>query len=200
MFLCLFWCNLPRFNHLILSNVLSLSDFIIQNKWIQPVRSTLTSMLSRPEDVYQFQSRSTLSPVWLTARNLKTRLWGHVMATEAYPQERSGKRVGHQVGASALGFSRTHTACGAAGLAGQTSVCSVQAGWMSRPTTQPAKWTSCTHERPSGICGLMSSLSQPYVTRSCRGITFSKAAVGVCFSFCSDPSRERPHPLKLLVC
>lgn len=61
------------------------------------------------------------------------------MATEAYPQERSGKRVGHQVEASALGFSRTHTACGAAGLAGQTSVCSVQAGWMSRPTTQPAK-------------------------------------------------------------
>lgn len=47
------------------------------------------------------------------------------------------------------GFSRTHTACGAAGLAGPTSVCDVQAGWMSRPSTQPTsqlnvlpKWTS----------------------------------------------------------
>ncbi|KAL7381622.1 hypothetical protein ABVT39_008534 [Epinephelus coioides] len=45
------------------------------------------------------------------------------------------------------GFSRTHTACGAAGLAGRTSVCDVQAGWMSRPTTQPTSQMDVLHKR-----------------------------------------------------
>lgn len=47
------------------------------------------------------------------------------------------------------GFSRTHAACGAAGLAGWTSVCDEQAGWTSRLPIQPTgqmnilyKWTS----------------------------------------------------------
>lgn len=47
------------------------------------------------------------------------------------------------------GFSRTHAACGAAGLAGWTSVCDEQAGWSSRLAIQPTsqmnilyKWTS----------------------------------------------------------
>lgn len=58
-----------------------------------------------------------------------------------------GRQAGGTPGSSiwSQGFSRTHTACGAAGLAGWTSVCDVQAGWTSRPSTQPA---SQPNERP----------------------------------------------------
>lgn len=59
-----------------------------------------------------------------------------------------GRQAGGTPGSSiwSQGFSRTHTACGAAGLAGWTSVCDVQAGWTSRPSTQPASQTNvpCT--------------------------------------------------------
>lgn len=88
------------------------------------------------------------------------------MATGACP-EIAQRQAGGTPGSSiwSPGFSRTHTACGAPGLAGRTSVRDVQADWMSTPATQrqAAKWTSCASERPSGICGL---ISQSDSTRS----------------------------------
>ena len=69
------------------------------------------------------------------------------MATGACP-EIAQRQAGGTPGSSiwSPGFSRTHTACGAAGLAGRTSVRDVQAGWMSTPANPSAKQPN---ERPA---------------------------------------------------
>lgn len=83
------------------------------------------------------------------------------------------------------GFSRTHSACGAAGLAGRTSVCDVQAGWMSRPTTQPASQMHVLHTWFSfRIMWVNVSVISIWLY-SFLSVFFSKASVIICSWFSS---------------
>ena len=134
----------------------------------------------------------------------KTHVWGHVMATGACP-EIAQRQAGGTPGSSiwSPGFSRTHTACGAAGLAGRTSVlrCAGRLDEHTRkPQRQAAKWTSCTRERPSGICGL---ISQSDSTRSWLWDLFFFLTPPLqsryLFSILPNSVKIKPHPIKFHV-
>lgn len=84
-------------------------------------------------------------------------VWGHVMAAGACLARRTGGRMGSQVAASGLGIFLEHTPPVAlqAWLAEHLSAMSRPAGRADSPSSRPAKWTSCTSGRPSGICWLI---------------------------------------------
>lgn len=80
------------------------------------------------------------------------------MAAGACLARRTGGRTGSQVAASGLGVFLEHTAPVAlqAWLAEHLSAMSGPAGRADPPSSRPAKPTSCTSGRPSGICWLIS--------------------------------------------
>lgn len=84
------------------------------------------------------------------------------------------------------GFSRTHSACSAAGLAGWTSVCDVQADWMSRPATRVTSQMNVLCTRMS-FRNMWVNVSVISIWLLFPGYNFfSKAAVVVYSSFSSS--------------
>lgn len=112
--------------------------------WFQPVR---TSWVDCAKAICPAAALFYHYDWWPTISNLSLRScdgrWSMPGSADGWADGKPGSSIW------SWGFSRTHTACGAAGLAGWTSVCDEQAGWTSRlaiqPTGQmniPYKWTS----------------------------------------------------------
>lgn len=120
----------------------------------KPAESTLWN-LSLPAPLYSII-------IMIDGTQSEIAVWGHVMAIGACSVCRCSRRVGHQVAASGLRVFLEHTVPVAlqAWLAEHLSVMCRPTGWADPQRKQPAKWTSYAHECPSGICGLMSLLSQ----------------------------------------
>lgn len=112
--------------------------------WFQPVR---TSWVDCAKAICPTAALFYHYDWWPTILNLSLRScdgrWSMPGSADGWADGKPGSSIW------SWGFSRTHTACGTAGLAGWTSVCDEQAGWTSRlaiqPTGQmniPYKWTS----------------------------------------------------------
>lgn len=101
------------------------------------------------------------------------------------------RQAGGTPGSSILsqGFSRTHTACGAAGLAGWTSVCDVQAGWTSRPATQPTSQMNVPYKWTSFRNMLVSYLNLTLLIPTISLVPPPKSCCHYLFSFCNRSSR-----------
>lgn len=143
--------------------------------WIELVRDTAANLLRWPYAASQSQLRSTPSYSAMDAVWSENPVWGHVMATGACPVYWCSRSAGHQVAASGLGVFLEHTVPVAlqAWLAEHLSAMCGPTDWADPQPEQSAKWTSYTHGCPSGICGLMSLLSQSHYSLLAR-IAFPK--------------------------
>lgn len=112
--------------------------------WFQPVR---TSWVDRAKAICPGAALFYHNDWWPSILNLSLRScdgrWSMPGSADGWADGKPGSSIWSG------DFSRTHAACGVAGLAGWTSVCDEQAGWTSRlaiqPTGQmniPYKWTS----------------------------------------------------------
>lgn len=131
-----------------ISHFLTAAFFFFLNRlfraWFQPVRTSWVDCAKATSAaIAPFYHNDWWPTIWNRSLRSCDGRWSMPSSADGWADGEPGSSIW------SWGFSRTHAACGAAGLAGWTSVCDEQAGWSSRLAIQPTsqmnilyKWTS----------------------------------------------------------